>query len=309
MISLLFRLFITGIFLLSVKNQASAIDIEIHCKQGSSDLVQLAYYYHSGIFLEDTLFFNGDGVTRYTNSDIQPGIYLLVFNDSLSFEFMITGNNDLNISFNSLAINNMVIGGDKQSMAFHYYLTHHYLSNRKINNMQQTLKKTSTGREEELSIRQKIKTLKDENLIIVDSLTNLYSGRLLGDYLQMTRPPEIPDTKINRQNIHGQDSLNWTERIEYYKDHYLDNINLNNSGLIRTHLLGNRISHYINHVIPQTPGELIAASDKILDKCEENKEMHIYLLSYLLNHFSPTNDKPEYNKVYLHLKQKYGFTN
>ena len=57
----------------------------------------------------------------------------------------------------------------------------------------------------------------------------------------------------------------------YYKDHFFDNIDFTEPGLIRSPVLGGRLDQFFRQVVIQMPDSIIKEADRVLEKSTAQK--------------------------------------
>ncbi len=73
----------------------------------------------------------------------------------------------------------------------------------------------------------------------------------------------------------------------YYKDHYWDNIDLSEDGLIRTPVYHTKLKVFMTRTFMQIPDTIIKEADKLIKKIEEGgaKELFKYTIQWITNHY------------------------
>lgn len=81
------------------------------------------------------------------------------------------------------------------------------------------------------------------------------------------------------------DSLKWIIQYNYNKDHFFDNIDLNDERLIRTPILQSKLKTFFTDVVIQSPDSVNREIDRLIAKCEDNYSMFQFVSVFLFNHF------------------------
>ncbi len=124
-----------------------------------------------------------------------------------------------------------------------------------------------------------------------EHLANTYPNSFIAVLLQNSRPPGFT------QDFQNQ----YRDENAFLRDHYFDNLNLNQLMLLRSNILPNKINEYINLYNVKTEREFIAAIDCIVLKMSKNKRIHQYTLEYLLQSFAET----DYDDVFFYISSLY----
>jgi thiol-disulfide isomerase/thioredoxin len=81
------------------------------------------------------------------------------------------------------------------------------------------------------------------------------------------------------------DSVRWIRNYIYNKDHFFDNIDLNDERLLRTPILYGRLDAFFTNVLIQAPDTINREIDKLIKKCSGNYKVFQFVSVYLFNHF------------------------
>lgn len=94
----------------------------------------------------------------------------------------------------------------------------------------------------------------------------------------------------------------YTNSFDFMQKHFFDNLNFNETKLLRTPLIYNLIEDYLSfYVNPKTTENYIKASNFILSKSSVNDTMFNYVFEMLLNTFETS----EFVEVYIYLMETY----
>ncbi len=278
--------------------------LRIHFLSGSGESfpVKLAYYYGSRVFLQDSFLIDPADKLTYTGS-FHEGIYLLIFPSSFTYEFLV---NDQKEYFIKISYENKTckcsIRGDSISNAFDRYSKSMSKILKSVDSLKNQIVKPENA-EIQNDINRDLKHCMDRIDVINDHYAAQYKGTFLGNYVQSQLPVSIP-VLFNKQNTKDYDSLNWLEKLHYYKDHFLDNINWNDQRLIYTPVYEEKLDDYFEKIVTYEPESLSDAIDSILYKIS-NQEVFRYITESLFRRFAVKKHKPIDEYAYLHLIRNY----
>ena len=108
-------------------------------------------------------------------------------------------------------------------------------------------------------------------------------GSLLASLVRALLPVEAPPMSIT--DGVKSDSLKWIIQYNYNKDHFFDNIDLNDERLIRTPILQSKLKTFFTDVVIQSPDSVNREIDRLIAKCEDNYSMFQFVSVFLFNHF------------------------
>ena len=248
--------------------------------------VFLAYHLGDKQYIKDTakLDRSGNGIFR-GQQNLPQGIYMIVLPGRKYFEILISDNQrfSLNCTFSDY-FNTLKFTGSKENSAFVEYQknwvtmqqTAIAISKRIQNNKQNN---------DSLKILGSVQKLQEENMkTYLKSVVKANEGNFLGTLVKGLLPIDIPKFTIPI-GYKNPDSIRWVLNYNYNKDHFFDNIDLNDERLIRTPLLYSRLDSFFTNVLIQSPDTINKEIDKLINKCSSNYKMFQFVSVYLFNHF------------------------
>ena len=248
--------------------------------------VFLAYHLGDKQYIKDTakLDRSGNGIFR-GQQNLPQGIYMIVLPGRKYFEILISDNQrfSLNCTFSDY-FNTLKFTGSKENSAFVEYQknwvtmqqTAIAISKRIQNNKQNN---------DSLKILGSVQKLQEENMkAYLKSVVKANEGNFLGTLVKGLLPIDIPKFTIPI-GYKNPDSIRWVMNYNYNKNHFFDNIDLNDERLIRTPLLYSRLDSFFTNVLIQSPDTINKEIDKLINKCSSNYKMFQFVSVYLFNHF------------------------
>lgn len=272
------------VFLSGQLKNGYEINVTIMDLQDST--VFLAYHLGDKQYIKDTakLDRSGNGIFRGQQT-LPQGIYMIVLPGRKYFEILISDNQrfSLNCTFSDY-FNTLKFTGSKENSAFVEYQknwvtmqqTAIAISKRIQNNKQNN---------DSLKILGSVQKLQEENMkAYLKSVVKANEGNFLGTLVKGLLPIDIPKFTIPI-GYKNPDSIRWVMNYNYNKDHFFDNIDLNDERLIRTPLLYSRLDSFFTNVLIQSPDTINKEIDKLINKCSSNYKMFQFVSVYLFNHF------------------------
>jgi len=272
------------VFLSGQLKNGYEINITIMDLQDST--VFLAYHLGDKQYIKDTVKLDrsGNGIFRGQQT-LPQGIYMIVLPGRKYFEILISDNQrfSLNCTFSDY-FNTLKFTGSKENSAFVEYQknwvtmqqTAIAISKRIQNNKQNN---------DSLKILGSVQKLQEENMkTYLKSVVKANEGNFLGTLVKGLLPIDIPKFTIPI-GYKNPDSIRWVMNYNYNKDHFFDNIDLNDERLIRTPLLYSRLDSFFTNVLIQSPDTINKEIDKLINKCSSNYKMFQFVSVYLFNHF------------------------
>jgi thiol-disulfide isomerase/thioredoxin len=272
------------VFLSGQLKNGYEINVTIRDLQDST--VFLAYHLGDKQYIKDTakLDRSGNGIFRGQQT-LPQGIYMIVLPGRKYFEILISDNQRFSLSCTfSDYFNTLKFTGTEENSAFVEYQknwvtmqqTAIAISKRIQNNKQNN---------DSLKILGSVQKLQEENMkAYLKSVVKANEGNFLGTLVKGLLPFDIPKFTIP-VGYKNPDSIRWVMNYNYNKDHFFDNIDLNDERLIRTPLLYSRLDSFFTNVLIQSPDTINKEIDKLIKKCSSNYKMFQFVSVYLFNHF------------------------
>lgn len=272
------------VFLSGQLKNGYEINVTIMDLQDST--VFLAYHLGDKQYIKDTVKLDrsGNGIFRGQQT-LPQGIYMIVLPGRKYFEILISDNQrfSLNCTFSDY-FNTLKFTGSKENSAFVEYQKNWVT-------MQQTAiaisKRIQNNKQNNDSVKilGSVQKLQEENMkAYLKSVVKANEGNFLGTLVKGLLPIDIPKFTIPI-GYKNPDSIRWVMNYNYNKDHFFDNIDLNDERLIRTPLLYSRLDSFFTNVLIQSPDTINKEIDKLINKCSSNYKMFQFVSVYLFNHF------------------------
>ena len=266
--------------------------------------IYLAHYYGSKVLKTDSarLDIHGNGVFE-GNKELPRGIYLIYLNDRNFFDFLLGADQQfsINSSFKTGAKRNFF--GAKETEAFQQY--QEFLSNQR-SKQQLIQKEIETQRSNQDSLKQL-----NKEMAVLNSEMEAYwgtksaelNGTFFADFLRSMIPVKPPSITVP-PNIANTDSFKWVKNYAHNRDHYWDNFNFSQPGMILTPIIDNRIDTYFKNVLLQIPDSFISPTLRLIEKSKANQEMFRYISLNRLNS-ALTSEIMGMDKVFVEIAERY----
>ena len=260
------------------------IDITISDLQDST--VYLAYHLGDKQYIKDTIKLDraGHGIIRGQEA-LPQGIYMIVLPGRKYFELLVSANQHFSLScafkdyFNTLRF----IGSEENSAFVDYqrkWITMQQRSNLISKRIQNNKQNTDS-----LKILGSLQRHQEENMkSYLKSVIKANEGNFLAVLVKGLLPIDIPDFPVPI-GFANPDSVRWVMNYNYNKNHFFDNIDLNDERLLRTPLLYARLDAFFTNVLIQSSDTINKEIDKLIKKCSGNYKMFQFISVYLFNHF------------------------
>lgn len=294
----------------SVANAQYKIDLQVNGLRDSS--IIFGYYFGEGRYVQDTAKLDARGHAMLKrDSSLAKGLYLFLLPTGESLDLLIGDQQKFTFSVDMADLRNtQKVEGASLSQAFLDFQTfmgqmqQRGESVRKedslVRNLPASDPNTEKKREE---IREKYKALDTEVKAFHKELLAQHGEDVLGEFVRATIPISLPEYHPD-PSVKNVDSARWMWSYTYNSEHYLDNINLASSSLLRTPLVLPKVNHFLDKMILQIPDTLNKYCDKILERAYLNTETFRFWTSYLLNKYQ-SSEIIGMDAVFVHIADKY----
>lgn len=304
MLRLFFLLPVTLLFFVAAQAQPYEVRVKIDGLRDSS--IYFGYRSEDKNYVVDTATLDKEGNAIFSkNKTLKRGVYFVATPDKNYFELLMTNNQKFSVSTKySDLFGSLKFKDTPENQQFYDYQQYMRNVQRRAEGVKQQKKRNEEGKKDSVAIYQKqlediehsidscIKTLAAKN-------ANNFLGTLLRAMLTVEAPEfDIPETVANK------DSVRQLRAYEYRRDHYFDNFNLADNGLIRTPFFAANIDLFFQKVILPSSDIIIKYADTLIERSRADDEMFQYVTEHLFQYYQ----KSEYmghDAVVVHLADKY----
>ena len=294
---------VTLFFAFSVSAQNYRIELKVDGLKDST--IQMGYYFGDKTLLADTATLNSKGVAVFKGDSLLPrGMYFVVLPTSY-FELLITDNQHFSISTTLQNVNkDLVFTNSHENTEFTKYRT--FLAERQ--NIMSGLQQRAQGQKENAgevnqALLDSITLVDEEVKTMWDETTRANPGTLLAAVINTLKPVDFPDFNISDDQP-SADSLRWITSIRYNQEHYFDNVDFSEAGLVRTPFFQSRIDNYFDRVLIPIVDTVIQYSDIVIKRAQANDDMYRFIVTHLFSKFSNSSIMGM-DAAFVHLAENY----
>jgi thiol-disulfide isomerase/thioredoxin len=296
-------LLLSGVILSShAQKQTHQIKVSL---EGLKDTnIFLAHYYGSKVLKTDSARLDKHGIGIFEGKkELPQGIYLIYLNDKNYFDFLLGADQQFSISASFKPETKRVFTGAKETESFQQYQEFLTKQRAKQQRFQKELELHKNNPDSVKIVNNELEALNLEMETYWENKSEEYKGTFFGDFIHSmitTRPVpvEVPS------NVANADSFKWVKNYAFSRDHYWDNFNFGQPGMILTPILDSRVDTYFKKVLLQIPDSILGPTLKFIDKSKANQEMFHYLSLNRLNN-ALNSEIMGMDKVFVEIADRY----
>ncbi len=302
----IFKIILTVVALLCIGSQVHAkngFNIKVKINDMKDSMIYLCYYYGKGGTAQrfDSTYLNKTGEAKFKcDTAITGGIFLLLFKDRSSIEFILRNGDDFtfNVTRSDVYQSAKFVGTTENNLFYDYqrYLVEYskgYQQAETAYNGSKT-KKDSTANFEKL--KEKSIELKKFRADFIAKNPNTFMTKIFN----AVEEPEIP-TVLPTLPSGEKDSL---YPRNFYKNHYWDKYDFRDDRLIFTPLYERKLEDYMTKLAVPVADSVKVECDALLKKTRGTKETFKYTLWYL-SRWAETSKIMGMDEAFVHLVENY----
>ena len=258
--------------------------IEVKFKQDVQDtFVYLAHYYAKPL---PTIYKTDSGrvvnkrtVVIESKDSVLGGVYMILFANRAKFTEFVLNNGDTytmtidttdmpkNISFKTSEENSRYVEYER------FLIDYGSKQQKMIEGL-----KTAKNAADTQALRDKSGVLAKELYKYRANYAQKYPGTYLANVFNAMWTPEVPEGKHYLTDGKTEDT---TFAYKYYKQHYWDKFNFNDSRIMNSPVYDGKLEEYFNRLVYPMPDSVNYESDKLLAKTRKSSEIFKYTLQWL----------------------------
>lgn len=281
--------------------KAQGYDISVKIRNFKDTVAYLGYNFGDQKFVKDTATTNHDGILRFKGRERLPhGVYF-IYSKGVYFEIIVNEQKFSLETDTANFISNMKVEGSRENKLFNDFQK--YMADKQRESSQIDSQVDSLNKVKDTAaiadLREKLIKISNDIKAYQQELIAKNQGTFVARLVNGMQKPEVPDPPKNDK---GEPDKAW--QFYYYKNHFFDNFDLADSGLLRSPIYQTKVDEYTDKLTYQHPDSIEKAADFILRKAEPNKEAYRYLLVKLTNKYETSNIMGM-ERVFVYLSENY----
>ena len=266
--------------------------------------VYLAHYYGSKILRIDSVKLDSKGTGVFKNKEERiKGIYVIYLNKDSYFDFMLGADQQFSIKTSFAPQAKRVYSGTVETEQFQVYQEFLSAKRTKQQAMQKEYELHKNNADSAKTISAEMDQLNAQVEAYWVSKSAEYPNTFFADFLRSMIFPR-PAPFMAPPGCKNPDSLKWVNNYNFTVNHYWDNFNFAEPGLIRSPLIDGRIDGYFKNNILQYPDSFLRPTFALIEKAKANEEMYKYISLHRLND-AITSEIMGMDKVFVAIAERY----
>ncbi|MDR3350200.1 MAG: DUF5106 domain-containing protein [Prevotellaceae bacterium] len=282
-----------------------AIEVQITgAKQDAQ--VRLNRYVNAESAAFDSLRSDAGGKVVFQGEQpLDAGMYSIQTNES-NIEFFITAGapQQFSITFDvAQGLPSLVVKGSPENEGFAGYM--HFISSirQRAQRLQERMQLYRQNPDSAYSITSQMQELNQQVRARINAIQENYPGTTLAFFFHSMQEPEAPEPNISPMSP-NPDSLRQAYFMNFYKEHFFDNVDFSDTRVLRIPVLSNLFSTYFSQVLPPEKDVMEAQVDFLINKASANREIYEFTVRSLYNLFR-SSPYPEIEPIALYIADKY----
>jgi peroxiredoxin len=261
-------------------------EIPVNISGLQDSTIFLAYHMGDKQYIKDTIKLDSKGSAVFSGEETLPqGIYMIVLPGKQYFEVLMS--TDQHFSVNCAYtdyFNTLKFSGSDENSAFIVYQKQWVGMQKKASAIIKRLQNNRQNTDSLGILSEMQKKQEDSMKSYLHSVIKENNGNLLSLLVKAMLPVEVPPISVP-MGSKNPDSTKWVLTYLYNKDHFFDNIDINDERLLRTPILQAKLNTFFTNVVIQSPDSISNEIDKMIGKVKDNYKVFQFFSVYLFNHF------------------------
>lgn len=297
----------TGVLLLVLVSGAAygqaGYKLDFKVKGLKDTTAYLAYYDNDQTFLKDTAKVNGQGAFTFENTKpLRQGMFMVVLDKTPIFQFVIGLDQRFAMETSSEDYaKNMVVTGDEDNKLFFEnanFLAAKYKESDPFVNI---LRDSTLKEDSKKAAREQFKKLSQEVNNFQNDLVTKHPSTFTARFLKSIKDIEVPEAPKRTDG-----TIDSTWQFKYYREHYWDNYDLTDDGLLRVPkpVYQAKVKDYLDRLFIQDPDTLTKEIFRLAAKVKKNPETYKYFVWTCMTYYQ-THKIMGLDEVYVNIIDKF----
>lgn len=299
--SFLLLIFLGGIFCATIAQSDQGYHIKVDIQEYENDTLLLGQHFGNQQYLKDTAYRDENGSFLFSgNEELPGGVYLIILKPSHSFIQLLVNPGERNITLTAQggeAPKLLTIEGSDDNIWFNDYVSLIQEKSPAATSLRAKIQEGQTAGTDVSKFEAELAVINEEVKKAQQELLNKRPDSFTALLIKGTKNPEIPTFEGSKEEVELQ-------RFNYYRNHYFDEIDMQDPRILRTPFLFGKLTGYIDNLTAKVPDSINNSLDRIFELLEGNEETFKFYLIHFLNEYA----KSEFvgmDAIYVHLVDNY----
>lgn len=258
--------------------------IQVQLDGLSDTTIMLGYHLGEQKYVIDSAELDSKGHAIFQGDEkLDKGIYLIVLpvENSQYFEILIDDDQEFKVSTSmENYLEFMKVKGSKANSDFIKYQRKISSVGREMQETRALIDSLPEGSDSVEIYRASLKEQGKQHKVIMDEFIETHPDAMFTKVLMMMKDVEIPElSKMDEATM--TDSAKQIYKYHYAREHYFDNFDFSESGIVKTPIFIPKIDNYMKQMILPFADSIIPEVNKIITRSLDNE----YIYRHVLSHF------------------------
>jgi len=286
-----FSVIVAGIF----AQENYKIDIQFQSKMPAEQLYLIGYYGHDLLVMDSCVTDDNSRCVFFLDENVYPGMYRIE-NASKSGVDVLYNYEDIEISINRYFwLDSLEVKKSEETKIFIEYLRNKASFEQRLELLQPLVIYYPKGDTFYPMIETKVKVLEDKYSAYLNGIFEDHENSVVAKIVRIDQLPDIDPAAL------------YPELTDFYREHYFDSVDLEDTIIINTPVLPAKLINYLSLYVSQGASrekqeeDFIKAVDALMEFTSGSEEVQEMVINYLIDGFQAYG----FEKVMTHLVENY----
>lgn len=292
------QLIVLAFIALSLTGYSQKIKLKVTDEKDTT--VFLIKYYGKNLLYADTAEMK-NGFVEFNGKKQKPGIVGLLLPGQRYFEF-IYNNEEIQLETKGPDfMKNMKVKKSVENTIFNEYID--FISKQR-SIVNEYVSSRDQFKKEDVAYKSwsnKIDSISKNVIVYQENLVKNHQDKLVSKIVKMSMDVKVPEAPKNDKG----EQINPDFAYHYFRDHYFENIDLNDDRLVNTPIFHNKLDYFFSDkMLMQHPDTIVKYAYNFVDKLDQKSEM----FKYSVTHITSTFEKSKImgmDKVFVKMGERY----
>lgn len=283
-------------------SNSQGYSIKVSLSNVEDTVIYLAHYYGDKQYIDDTAFVTKKSHFEFKGKEsLKQGMYFVANQKNVKyFDFFVESNQKIEFSCDPYEVTKtMVVKGSKENTLFYDYVKYIADNQEYITKINNILQNTELPQDSVDKLKQLRKNIDNTVKNYIKKITTENPKMLSSMFIKSNIEPDIEALSIEKYG-----KVDSSQLYFLYKEHYFDNIPLNDERFVYTPILTQKIDSYFDKMIYQIADTICHEMDNIFKKPNISDETKKYLAWHFLVKYE-TSKIMGFDAVFVYLVRNY----